>query len=81
MKNQLNGHVKPAIESAQQKQIQLQKQKLKELAEKQPNINDVDTSFIKSEPVSDDVSDKRALNFLLLNNNYYYRKERRMSWN
>lgn len=65
LKNQLNGHVnqlKPAIENAQQKfqekQIELQRQKLQELVKQQriQNSNDIDTSFIKSEPASDDVS-------------------------
>jgi hypothetical protein len=59
LKTQLNGHgnqLKPAIENAQQKfqetQVELQRQKLQQLV--QQTKNQVDTSFIKSEPASDD---------------------------
>lgn len=65
LKNQLNGNhhgnqLKPAIENAQQKfqekQAELQRRKLQELVQQQTNHlnNDIDTSFIKSEPVSED---------------------------
>lgn len=64
----MNGHanqLKPAIESAQQKfqekQVELQKQKLQELVQQQKEHHDIDTSFIKSEPASDDVSVKKML--------------------
>lgn len=62
LKNQLNGHgnqLKPALENAQQKfqekQAELQRQKLQQLVQQQQS-NEIDTSFIKSEPASDDVS-------------------------
>lgn len=68
LKNQLNGHsnkLKPAIASEQQKfqekQAELQKRKLQELVKQQKEHhrqNDIDTSFIKSEPASDVVSVK-----------------------
>lgn len=66
LKTHLNGHhdnnqLKPAIENAQQKfhqkQAELQQQKLKELVEQQQRRQTkagVDTSFIKSEPASDE---------------------------
>lgn len=60
LKTQLNGHgnqLKPAIENAQQKfqetQAELQRQKLQQLVKQQAK-NQIDTSFIKSEPTSDD---------------------------
>lgn len=62
LKNQLNGHgnqLKPALENAQQKfqekQAELQRRKLQELVQQQQS-SDIDLSFIKSEPASDDVS-------------------------
>lgn len=62
LKNHLNGHgnnLKPALANEQQKfqekQAELQRRKLQELVKQQ---KDIDTSFIKSEPASDDVSVK-----------------------
>jgi hypothetical protein len=59
LKNQLNGHdssLKPAHETEHQKQLQkqeeLRKQKIQEMV--QQMTNRIDTSFIKSEPASDD---------------------------
>jgi hypothetical protein len=61
LKTQLNGHgnqLKPAIENAQQKfqetQAELQRQKLKQLVQQQQAKHQLNTSFIKSEPASDD---------------------------
>lgn len=61
LKTQLNGHgsqLKPAIENAQQKfqetQAELQRQKLKQLVQQQQAKHQIDTTFIKSEPASDD---------------------------
>lgn len=61
LKTQLNGHgnqLKPAIENAQQKfqetQVELQRQKLQQLVKQQQAKHQFDTSFIKSEPASDD---------------------------
>lgn len=71
LKNQLNGHgnqLKPAIENAQQKfqekQAELQRQKLQELVKQTNRSNDIDTSFIKSEPASDD---DVSLTFFMVN--------------
>ena len=45
-------------EKFQQKQAELQRQKFQELVNQQKSQtqNEIDTSFIKSEPASDDVS-------------------------
>lgn len=60
LKTQLNGHgnqLKPAIENAKQKfqetQAELQRKKLVQLQQQQAK-HPIDTSFIKSEPASDD---------------------------
>ncbi|KAL7028030.1 hypothetical protein ACKWTF_005702 [Chironomus riparius] len=67
LKNQLNGHgnqLKPALENAQQKfqekQAELQRRKLQELV-KQQQSSDMDTSFIKSEPASDDEDEENVM--------------------
>lgn len=67
LKNHLNGHgnqLKPAIanehQKFQKKQAELQRKKLQELVRQQKGNNDIDTSFIKAEPVSDDVSAKKT---------------------
>ena len=102
LKNQLNGHgnqLKPALENAQQKfqekQAELQRRKLQELV-KQQQSNEIDTSFIKSEPASDDVSllflsfvnilyslaDKHhLLIYIPIPIYFFYRRMRRMLWN
>lgn len=61
LKTQLNGHgnqLKPAIENAKQKfqetQAELQRKKLVQLQQQQQAKHPIDTSFIKSEPASDD---------------------------
>ncbi|KAG5683827.1 hypothetical protein PVAND_013090 [Polypedilum vanderplanki] len=66
LKNQLNGHgnlLKPAIENAQQrfkeKQAELQRKKLEELVQQQSN--EIDTSFIKSEPATDDEDEENVM--------------------
>ncbi|CRK91218.1 CLUMA_CG004900, isoform A [Clunio marinus] len=65
LKTQLNGHgnhLKPALENAQQKfqekQAELQREKLQQLVQQQQEKHQVDTSFIKSEPASDDDDDE-----------------------
>lgn len=61
LKTQLNGHgnqLKPAIENAQQKfqekQEELQRQKLEQLVRQQQAKHQIDVSLVKSEPASDD---------------------------
>jgi hypothetical protein len=68
LKTQLNGHgnqLKPAIENAQQKfqetQAELQRKKLQQLVQQQQAKHQLDTSFIKSEPASDDEVSSRLL--------------------
>lgn len=87
LKNQLNGfhgnhQLKPAIVNEQQKfqekQAELQRQKLQELVlrnQQQKSNNDIDTSFIKSEPASDDVSVKYIF-FLTSKHNFYTLKKK-----
>jgi hypothetical protein len=69
LKNQLNGgqHLKPAIDNVQQKlqehkQAQIQRQKLRDHVQHQQNqqSSDIDTSFIKSEPTSDNDVSKQS---------------------
>jgi adenylosuccinate lyase len=79
----LNGHgnqLKPAIANEQQKfqakQAELQRQKLQELVRQQKGNQDIDTSFIKSEPASDDVSVKNSLELSVLNFFLIHRKKK-----
>jgi hypothetical protein len=86
LKTQLNGHsnqLKPAIENAQQKfketQVELQRKKLQQLVQQQQAKHQLDTSFIKSEPATDDDVSPRYSLPNLANAQLFFRRKK-MSW-